>query len=266
MLELGDEEDLALTSSDLLARIQASETKKVGASSPDESVDVLQEKIESLEARIKETQANQIRLLEERMSDTDRKVSGTRNVRYLDTDDDDDDSVFEEERAFPDNTFSYLLLVRYPLCDRKKSENEDAGEGTSRQARQNSPDFLCLPFWLAAGILVVQITIYTLALNNAANFNYRDNIFNFPINVDPFTRAAEVCLSNGCGLCLTVHKTHLSLRDVSLHSFWQSSSLCTPKMTLSKASTSLCKVSSTLGRFLGSRFGSITQQRRPKRL
>lgn len=188
------EEDVALTS-DLLARIKSLEDKQGNAAGPPDSrLDDLQEQLSTLESRIQGTQERKIRSLEARMTDTRQKLNRARSARYLDLDSD-DDSVMDEERAFPDNTFSFLLLVKYPLCEKKADEGEDELEA-SRHKGKNSPDYLCLPFWLALAVLVIQLTIYSLALQNAADFNNPDNPFQFPINVDPFTRAAEVNLKS----------------------------------------------------------------------
>eukprot|EP00980_Cylindrotheca_fusiformis_P018198 scaffold5889_cov115-Cylindrotheca_fusiformis.AAC.5 len=180
----------ALTSSDLLARIQALEEKRSRSpAAHDPRIDDLQEKINVLEARIHTTQAKKIRHLEQRMLETRQKLR--RSSARRDIGIEDDDSVFEEERAFPDNTFSFLLLVKYPFCERKTSENEAVIEETDRLSGKTSSDYMCLPFWLALSILVIQLAIYSLALQNAADFGNPSNPFQFPINVDPYTRTVE---------------------------------------------------------------------------
>eukprot|EP00980_Cylindrotheca_fusiformis_P018194 scaffold5889_cov115-Cylindrotheca_fusiformis.AAC.1 len=183
-------EHVTLTSSDLLARIQALEERRSRSSArPDPRIDDLQEKVNVLEARTRTTQAKKIRDLEQRMSETRKKLR--RNNASRDIGIEDDDSVFEEERTFPDNTFSFLLLVKYPFCERKKAEHEIEIEEADRLSGKTSSDYMCLPFWLALSILVIQLAIYSLALQNAADFGNPANPFQFPINVDPYTRTVE---------------------------------------------------------------------------
>lgn len=190
-------EGVRLTRSDLLARIQVLEVEQGNGESPalpdDVRVADLNEKIAFLDSQIRDTQDPKLQALEKRISETHSKLIRARGNRYLDTDD--DDSVFDEERTFPDNTFSFFLLTRYPICEKEASETGSDSE-EANTARQNSSDYLCLPFWLALSILVVQLTIYSLALQNAVDLRNPDNPFQFPINVDPPTRAAEVCLAN----------------------------------------------------------------------
>eukprot|EP00980_Cylindrotheca_fusiformis_P017420 scaffold5418_cov107-Cylindrotheca_fusiformis.AAC.1 len=172
-----EDEREALTSSDLLARIQALEEKQSLFADP--RVDDFQEKIN--------VQAKKILRLEQRMLETRQKLrrsSGSRGIGI-----EDDDSVLEEDSTFPNNTFSFLLLVKYPFCERKTTENVAAIEEADRMS---SSDYMCLPFWLALSILVIQLAIYSLALQNVADFGNPGNPFQFPINVDPYTRAAEL--------------------------------------------------------------------------
>lgn len=68
----------------------------------------------------------------------------------------------EEILRFPENTFSFLLLARYPFCEKAHPEYE---EGTSTLIkRRKTQDYLCIPFWAAVTVLILQILIYTLAL------------------------------------------------------------------------------------------------------
>eukprot|EP00980_Cylindrotheca_fusiformis_P016234 scaffold4825_cov132-Cylindrotheca_fusiformis.AAC.11 len=185
---MSEEEEVALTTSDLLARIQALEADDV--SCPDDpTVDDLEEKLSVLEARIERTQAKKIQSLEANMVDTRKKLNRSKSLRYVDVED--DDSV-EEQRAFPDNTFSFLLIAKYPLCESKKEEDEIDLDSSDHQTGKNSPDYLFLPFLLALAVLVMQLAIYSLALQNATDFKDTRNPFQFPINVDPFTRAVEL--------------------------------------------------------------------------
>lgn len=84
---------------------------------------------------------------------------------------DDDESIDDEdERTFPNNTFSFLLLAKYPLIGKRREEEDETqgiaggNEETNTSPSHNSPDYMCLSFWLAIAILSLQVTIYTLAL------------------------------------------------------------------------------------------------------
>lgn len=68
-----------------------------------------------------------------------------------------------EVRTFPQNTFSFLLLARYPICEKTQAENDD-GRSNVPIPRKKTRDYLCLPFWCALGVLILQLAIYTLAL------------------------------------------------------------------------------------------------------
>ncbi|CAJ1946015.1 unnamed protein product [Cylindrotheca closterium] len=95
-------------------------------------------------------------------------------------------------RTLPRNTFSFLIIARYPFCEKARPDNNDDRTSIVQNRRKKKHrDYLCIPFWISLGILVLQITIYTLALLNATDFG-DDNPFNFPIDVDPSTRAAEL--------------------------------------------------------------------------
>eukprot|EP00526_Cylindrotheca_closterium_P002841 CAMPEP_0113601178 /NCGR_PEP_ID=MMETSP0017_2-20120614/92_1 /TAXON_ID=2856 /ORGANISM="Cylindrotheca closterium" /LENGTH=988 /DNA_ID=CAMNT_0000509457 /DNA_START=15 /DNA_END=2981 /DNA_ORIENTATION=+ /assembly_acc=CAM_ASM_000147 len=124
---------------------------------------------------------------------TDMKQYDDRKRADYDSDDED----HYEVRTFPRNTFSFLLLAKYPLCDRGQSQMQVPWavwklSDIERRRWQRSRDYLCLPFWFAWSILILQIGIYTLALYNAVDFNDSQNPFQFPINVDSFTRTAEL--------------------------------------------------------------------------
>lgn len=68
----------------------------------------------------------------------------------------------DESQSFPENTFSFLLIARYPLFEKARPEHE---EGTNKLVRKRKTrDYLCIPFWFASGVLILQIFIYTLAL------------------------------------------------------------------------------------------------------
>eukprot|EP00980_Cylindrotheca_fusiformis_P016232 scaffold4825_cov132-Cylindrotheca_fusiformis.AAC.9 len=192
----GQQEAAAFIPSDVLARIQALENEEEEEESDDSDsfqneiiVDELQEQLAVLEARIQKSQAKKLRDLELEIDETGAKLKKMGGRRFLDIDENDDDSFLDEVSTFPNNTFSFLLISRYPFCERKTAESEIDIDVS--QTGKVSPDFLCLPFWLALAILVLQVTIYSLALQNTVDFKDHDNIFQFPINVDNYTRAAE---------------------------------------------------------------------------
>ena len=155
----------------------------------------------------------QVKLSEQRQSRRNLRAASRRAVRHSimnrntamstnnlmvpleeeEQDYDDDSSVEEEEvRTFPNNTFSFLLLARYPLVEKAKAQpsvveadpivddqNDESGMTTSERTRQSrSKDWLCLPFWLGVAILVLQVLIYSLVLQYVKDAMY----FSIPWN------------------------------------------------------------------------------------
>lgn len=99
-----------------------------------------------------------------------------------------------EVRAFPQSTFSFYMLAKWPLCGYSAPEDtvECNKERNILRAKQRTRDYLCLPFWLATFILFLQVGVYALALYNSIDASDSNNPLNFPVNVDPFTRSAEL--------------------------------------------------------------------------
>ncbi|CAJ1937139.1 unnamed protein product [Cylindrotheca closterium] len=108
----------------------------------------------------------------------------------MDDDEDDEDDV----AAFPHSTVSFLLLAKWPLCGNSAPEDaiECSQQGHVVRARHRSRDYMCLPFWFSWGIVALQAGIYALALSNAIDITNPKNPLNIPVNVDPFTRTAEL--------------------------------------------------------------------------
>ena len=69
----------------------------------------------------------------------------------------------DDLRTLPRNTFSFLIIARYPFCENARRENDDRRSIIQIQSSKTR-DHLCVPFWCSLGILILQITIYTLAL------------------------------------------------------------------------------------------------------
>lgn len=182
--EMSDDEAAALTSADLLSRLQAVESRLEASTT---------EKMKNLERRIERTEAAKLRTLERHLTEA---MLSKRSLLESE-----EEAV--EEDTFPDTTFSFFLFARYPLCNpvRENSENSekdnDAVEDENPSKSKKCPDIdwessdaLFFPFWLAGIVLICQVAIYWLVFVNATDIG-GDNPFRIPIGVDPWTRAAE---------------------------------------------------------------------------
>ena len=67
-----------------------------------------------------------------------------------------------EMESFPENSFSFLLVARYPFCEKADPEFV---EGTNNPIpKRKSRNYLSIPFWSALVVLTLQVFIYTMAL------------------------------------------------------------------------------------------------------
>jgi hypothetical protein len=132
----------------------------------------LQEKIMTLEAKFRQCEDQGIR---KRSSATSRPslksapmFASMTSMQMMDLDpkDNEEDDDEDEIMAFPHSTVSFLLLAKWPLCGRNAPEDglECSQQGHVLRAKHRSRDYLCLPFWLSLGIVVLQAGVYTLAL------------------------------------------------------------------------------------------------------
>lgn len=103
------------------------------------------------------------------------------------------------EETFPETTFSFFLVTRYPICGKPSDEmhsvdfSEEISLRTSNTWRKtHERDYLCIPYWGALFVVTAQLGIYTLALQNSIDLSNPQNPLQFPIDVDPWTSATEV--------------------------------------------------------------------------